>query len=516
MPTSVMKKTRTRTQYTDCCKESECDSGLRNNYFDGKRLSTHSFRVEQEYGLERRRLLNRAIYGWGVVYGYGIEPEPLDECKKQREAGKLGIGPGLALDQCGRELLQTCSRNLAPEDLIAIDKDGNQADLADLFPPAEKSRHAIINQSPRDCWLISAHYAEQYNSPIDIKSACQCQHQEWDQICEVVRYSLRRINCQECRCNFKCELNCECETEPGANETHRIEAEKQTSHAELPPPSRGGCKCLCQYITNLKLEDDCGPLCQIEEPCGKVRVDLQHGVPLACVEVVWDRQCDQGIFGTQVETCGPRRLVKRNDLLFDLIRGCDLTRISEIGWAKWHRAGYTTSSGPISFEHFRGAFGDIGRREDEYVTRDFWVRFSRPVREETLLPDCFAITVMSGERGEGWWETLRVPIRRVDTSVIPSEPGDPAGYVRGARVVVDGAWADDALAGTVTRFQGAGAWVEIEVRGDFILDCNGQTVDANPVGLSPYPSGNGAPGDTFLSCFRVAPAEPHHYKGAKL
>jgi hypothetical protein len=46
--------------------------------------------------------------------------------------------------------------------------------------------------------------------------------------------------------------------------------------------------------------------------------------------------------------------------------------------------------------------------------------------------------------------------------------------------------------------------VEIEVRGDLIIDCNGQTVDANPAGPVGTPSGNGAPGGTFLSSFIVA------------
>src|SRR5258705_13961575 len=104
MHTSVKKKAEFRRQPENCCTEVKCDSGLRNNYFDGKRLSTQSFRIEQKYGLERRRLLNRAIHGWGVVYGYAITPEPLDDCKKQRQAGKLTIEPGIALDPCGREL----------------------------------------------------------------------------------------------------------------------------------------------------------------------------------------------------------------------------------------------------------------------------------------------------------------------------------------------------------------------------------------------------------------------------
>lgn len=86
---------KARSPRRECCTEPACESGLRNNYFDGKRLTTDSFRVEQRYLLGRRQLLNRAIHGWGVVYGYPITVA---------EAGWMSIGAGLALDECGREL----------------------------------------------------------------------------------------------------------------------------------------------------------------------------------------------------------------------------------------------------------------------------------------------------------------------------------------------------------------------------------------------------------------------------
>ena len=44
--------------------------------------------------------------------------------------------------------------------------------------------------------------------------------------------------------------------------------------------------------------------------------------------------------------------------------------------------------------------------------------------------------------------------------------------------------------------------VEIEIRGDLILDCRGQAVDANSIGRrNQGPFGNGTPGGTFLSIF---------------
>jgi hypothetical protein len=80
--------------------------------------------------------------------------------------------------------------------------------------------------------------------------------------------------------------------------------------------------------------------------------------------------------------------------------------------------------------------------------------------------------------------------------------------VRGAKIVVDGRWVHGALRGE-SRIFSYDTLVEIEVRGDFVVDCNGQTVDANAVGLSATRTGNGTPGGTFLSAFRVAPREPY-------
>src|SRR5260370_33515930 len=65
----------TTSRVENCCEDPNCGAGLRNQYFDGKRLTPASFRFEQAYGIEHRRLLNRAIHGWGLVYGYAIHPQ---------------------------------------------------------------------------------------------------------------------------------------------------------------------------------------------------------------------------------------------------------------------------------------------------------------------------------------------------------------------------------------------------------------------------------------------------------
>jgi hypothetical protein len=486
-----------------CCTNPDCETGLRNNYFEHKRLSIESFRVEQKYLLERRRLLNRAIHGWGVVYGLAVTPASPDPHGEKARRGKLKIGPGLALDTCGRELLETEDRILSIEDVI-VTEDGKQVDPANAFSEQRHKAHSK-EKGEEECWLLCAHYAEQSTSPVQVRGPCDCKQSEWEYTCETVRYSLRRIDCKLCCGENRCELECRCSHGPCCGEMKP----EELRYPRDARSKRGGCNCLCEYLTRLDFSGDCGHLCEIEEACcRKVRVDLHNCVPLACVEVARD-DCGDWSFGERLEACGPRRLVKRNDLLFDLIRGCDLTRISRISWPDWHRR-----KGAVSFEEFSEKFGPAGDDQEEYVT-DFWVEFSRPVYAETLRSDCVAITVMSAEREGGWRETLRVPIVRIDTTNFPPRPGDPANHVRGGTIVVEGAWLEDAVRGRKTCFLGAEAWVDIEVRGDFILDCNGQTVDANAVGLMPHPSGNGCCGGTFLSTFRVAPArESHHRKGA--
>src|SRR5215207_4639481 len=143
-----------------CCTELECKTGLRNNYFEGKRLSADSFRVEQEYTLGRRRMLNRAIHGWGVVYGYGI-------ASHESKQGRLTIGAGLALDRCGRELLPG-GGDIRFDDVYTLDRAGKRIDLDEIKRllgvkpnvPWDQIPPEIKERIGEGCWLLSVHYAE--------------------------------------------------------------------------------------------------------------------------------------------------------------------------------------------------------------------------------------------------------------------------------------------------------------------------------------------------------------------
>jgi hypothetical protein len=496
---------QSRSAGRECCGDPDCGAGLRNNYFDGKRITPDTFRVEQRYLVGRRRLLNRAVHGWGLVYGFPIAVVP---ARDGRDTTELRIGAGLVLDECGRELVELGAEPIGLDELIVLDPKGRRVDRESAFISVEQSRNPN-GGTARLCWQLSVNYAERDDSPIQVVDPCLCQQQEWDHVCETIRYTLRAVPCADCCDTHPCELTCGCASGPCC-EPHprkydeKYPVERHTAEerwrAEVPP-ERGGCRCLCDHLTDLGVADGCDDrLCEIEERRELVRVDLKHGVPLACITIERD-ECGDWKIGSEVQACGPRRLVKRNDLLFDLIRGCDLTRISEIGWKAWHRR-----EEPVPFVDFSAALGPEGQRKSEYVTRDFWIRFSRPVRQETVRPDCFTITVLGIEREGGWWQGLRVPIVAVDTNVVDPERDDPAGHVRGARIVVDGSWMEDGVRGRRSLFLGGETRIEIEVRADFIVDCNGQPVDANAIGLSTTRTGNGSPGGTFMSGFRVAAA----------
>lgn len=523
-----LDKSSNPSRAAECCTEPRCESGLRNNYFEGKRLTPDMFRVEQRYLNERRRLLNRAIHGYGVVYGYAIGVPASKYGERSQRSTRFAVNAGLALDACGRELLQVQPYDLGIDNVIALDKAGKAITFKELLSQPSYGHNA---EEPV-CALLSVHYAEQQIDRVTVGDPCRCEFHEWDHACETVRYSVRIVPCEHCCTECDCELHCDCGTGPccgseddeddeddkddkpektyKADEGEKGAAAGQASDGEKReclPFKRGGCRCLCDHLATLDPGSDCGNgLREIEGPCARLMVDLAHGVPLACVRLVPDL-CGGWTFGDEIDTCGPRRLVKRNDLLFDLIRGCDLTRIDGVSWKDWHRK---DKDYQVPFEDFSAKFGAPAYGQNEYVT-DFSVTFSRPVRLNTLLADCFAMTALSREREGNWLEVQRVPIVRLEP--IPCEPDVPK-HVRGAKVVVAGGWVEDALRGRATVFFSE-TWIEIEVRGDFILDCNGQPVDANAVGRSAVLTGNGTPGGTFLSTFLVAAREPYARPAAR-
>jgi len=77
-------------------------------YFHGRALGALDLRREQEYFLEKARLRNRLLHGWGIVCGLGVEivaKEPCDPKDESPDSSVLVIQPGVALDCHGNEIV---------------------------------------------------------------------------------------------------------------------------------------------------------------------------------------------------------------------------------------------------------------------------------------------------------------------------------------------------------------------------------------------------------------------------
>lgn len=81
---------------------SRCGGTLPDNpdcalhYHFGMLLGVDDFRTEQGFHIGRLRRHQRALHGWGVVYGYGVQFDA--------DHAELRVAPGLALDAHGRDL----------------------------------------------------------------------------------------------------------------------------------------------------------------------------------------------------------------------------------------------------------------------------------------------------------------------------------------------------------------------------------------------------------------------------
>jgi len=71
----------------------------RNNFFFGKLLTVNDFKTEQKFFVDKIRLINRLIFGAGVIAGLKVsDASDLAE-------GSIRVEKGIVLDFCGREII---------------------------------------------------------------------------------------------------------------------------------------------------------------------------------------------------------------------------------------------------------------------------------------------------------------------------------------------------------------------------------------------------------------------------
>src|SRR5215467_458854 len=88
------------TSATTACPECEISAFTRNHYFTGKLLVERDFRQEQAYYVDKLRLHEQRLHGWGVVCGLKVKQHENPACRDRF----VCIEPGLAIDCCGHDI----------------------------------------------------------------------------------------------------------------------------------------------------------------------------------------------------------------------------------------------------------------------------------------------------------------------------------------------------------------------------------------------------------------------------
>lgn len=468
--------------------------GLRNRFFSRKRMSAEDFSIEQWHLVSRRRLVNRAVLGSGVVYGFGLEgatgadpgcgcvekpaaaSEPAEQSDFENvkvadatgnaaEASvfKLSVLPGFALDRGGREVVLT----------EVVDVTGENAFLRVRVNGVLCAR-AIDETLAAGKYVLAIHYAETGVGEAVAASFCGCGDAERPHVREGAFFSLRLLDEEKCPCG---EADCPdgsaclCDACQGKSRGPHARLVDWATDRDMPP------------VSTLRSWSD-------------HNVALDDPVDLACVEVVGQPVRCKPIMVTSVDARSPRRVVKTGDTLYDLLNGCDLTHISNISWAPWHRR-----QERISWTEFSDFFTGQPAGQDSVPTK-FTIQFSGPVLKDSIHRDVIVMSVQMADGGTGWIRSRRLPLRDLDLT--PTRSDLPPGTTDQIRVAVAKRWVRDEIEMDGESYLNERDFVvEIEIRGDLIIDCSGQAVDANSIGLQAVPTGNGTPGGTYFSTFKV-------------
>lgn len=465
---------------TDCVDES-CRYGKRNLYYRRKAMTAGDMALEQRYLIERRRLLSRGIVGWGIACGFELSLQP---GPKPDDPPQLVCGRGLALDRAGRELLRVDGGAVRECDLLILDNGLREASETAREKPTETEFRC----------LLTIRYAERPIDKVRVNGDCGCGESEWNHVCETVVFGLEPI-CGEDPCPAG---------EPRCRECHCRTGESRHAPDHHARQHRDRSACLCEWQTEHTIQTECAALAH----CGDLMVALGDPVTLACVTIRFDR-CGCPVLRCIDDACEPRRWIKTNDSLYDLIRGCDLTCIEHLSWGDWHRR-----AEPVPWTEFRDKFPRPPRHEYEsdeerprHLRSHFTIEFSGPVLSETLTPECIVFTIFSPDELAGMLHARRVRIPELELHARHDD--DPEGTTRAVTLMFDSRWVDDQVWDSTTVFRHPHTRVEIEIRGDSILDCHGQALDGEAIGRHPAPSGNGSPGGTNLTTFRVEPRSHH-------
>ncbi len=151
-----------RTGCSNCGKQDctcsvcgDLESLCRPRFFAGQLLTEDELNRLQQYVIEKNRLHNRYLHGWGVVCGLQVA---CHECE-----GWVTVQPGYALDPCGNDIVVPRHHDVNLLDLINQCREANRKQRSDCDP--------LRPTTTKDCpdeehWCLTIRYDEQMTRPI--------------------------------------------------------------------------------------------------------------------------------------------------------------------------------------------------------------------------------------------------------------------------------------------------------------------------------------------------------------
>jgi len=460
------------------CHDHGEDPGVRNRYYRHKAMTAEDFRKEQDYMIERRRLINRAVIGWGVLNG-GLKVIRSKECPADDNISSpapvpVHVTQGVGLDQKGREIVVV-------EDSLPLT--GQNTFIR------EAKRFVDLHKGLEGKFVLRIHYAEEDVGESYLPSTDCFAKPERRYVRESVVFSLTSV---------------ESVGEEGCD--HSVK--------ELVVIDRASLSLKNSELLN-KVGPEAGtecPQCANDEPCAPgvldLRIDLDdwnNGAPIEAGElcaknglrispeglvlgVLEDVRFDNcsGVLATAIKCTDLRRIAKSNDLLYALQLGWNLTRITGISW--WSEQNSATGV----------------RRLADFISEaqgGLTIKFSKPIKKFTK--ECISVQFTTSVGADsGWHHNYIAPICNIQSSQCK----------KFLKISFEDEWFKE-ITSPSSIFKHEGATVTIEIYGDLILDENELPVDANARGLGVpgikgFQTGNGTPGGTFRCSFKVGQYEP--------
>jgi hypothetical protein len=488
----------------------------RPNFAPRQLLTAKQLNVGLEDGLERQRLLNRALHGYGVVFGYGLEVD--DDGVIALNRGCIELTCGLALDHHGRMLYWQGGR-IGMKDLVGKLPDGAghytlclhyaervpradgclpyssddtrwrdqgvaftlkpHCDDADRSCPSHPDGSCITHDD-FVCQRTGAVPASPGTLPpsddldwacAEPGSLCPTGHGDWGYDPAVY---------VPIACVKICDLTRHGDDSASGPEPPADEEFEPTSYRPTPSEPEGGSP------GEYKL-DPGGPT--KHEPDRGDRSERHPREP----------KCDPkyGFCPSKPEVCKVRPHVYRTPLLYELLNCCDvdLPRVRSVSWSPWLERVWDA----VPWPEFRQR---MLARTDEPPEVGFAIWFTKPIEIATLHPGSIFLAAVYQEERTDYWMVQRVPFQRLD----PLESDDDGEYASGVRLVPEGDWLDAEIRGRrSTLFHGA--QFEVTVRGQLLRDKCGQMLDASPLDIDGHARCQGRPGGDFTTVFKVAPRD---------